>query len=272
MAPRSQRNICNVCRARKVRCDRRQQTCRNCDRLGFICSYPTMEAPALPTSQLPRLRIERACIYCRSRKARCDGRIPVCARCRDLGKECVYPDVPRTHHRGPGSIPTIDQVPYIPCDDLQYTQKPAQAEHDASHLEQEKTVGLASAMSFRGRSEVDSNDEIQQTLTAFFQHVYPIPIFSFVHRTSLMQRHQAGMADEALILAITGLTALLTGKENQAQSAGTISVDRAESMVLQNLDHPTILTVQALVLVIGHHLFSHKLARAFVSGSAVGFA
>lgn len=33
-----------------------------------------------------------ACVSCRSRKLKCDRTKPVCARCRKVAGECVYPE------------------------------------------------------------------------------------------------------------------------------------------------------------------------------------
>lgn len=33
-----------------------------------------------------------ACVSCRSRKLKCDRRIPICSRCAKVNGECVYPE------------------------------------------------------------------------------------------------------------------------------------------------------------------------------------
>ncbi|RKU42022.1 hypothetical protein DL546_005042 [Coniochaeta pulveracea] len=44
------------------------------------------------------IRGRAACDGCRSRKQKCDETKPVCSRCRDLNRQCLWP---RTHKRGP---------------------------------------------------------------------------------------------------------------------------------------------------------------------------
>ncbi|KIW63885.1 hypothetical protein, variant [Phialophora macrospora] len=43
-------------------------------------------------------RRNMACTYCRYRKRRCDGQIPMCKTCRERGLNCEYQDVPSPKH------------------------------------------------------------------------------------------------------------------------------------------------------------------------------
>ena len=60
---------------------------------------------------------------------------------------------------------------------------------------------------------------------AFFRHVHHIPMFSFLHRASLMERYHAGTLDHSLLLAIIGITALLadlgSGMDEYGSGAST---------------------------------------------------
>ncbi|OIW32830.1 hypothetical protein CONLIGDRAFT_710857 [Coniochaeta ligniaria NRRL 30616] len=47
---------------------------------------------------MPLIRGRAACDGCRSRKQKCDETKPVCSRCRNLDRSCVWP---RVHKRGP---------------------------------------------------------------------------------------------------------------------------------------------------------------------------
>jgi hypothetical protein len=94
--PKRSTNTCQPCRLRKVRCLPGDGTsCANCDRLGFTCSFgdsPQADGDNGSSSavSLPRRRVRLACINCHSRKARCTGETPKCARCQSQGIECVY--------------------------------------------------------------------------------------------------------------------------------------------------------------------------------------
>lgn len=93
-APKRSSNTCQPCRLRKVRCLPGDGTsCANCDRLGFTCSFQDTSSPRdgdAGSMSLPRRRVRLACINCHSRKARCSGETPKCARCVAQGADCVY--------------------------------------------------------------------------------------------------------------------------------------------------------------------------------------
>lgn len=92
---------CNTCRLRKVRCDGRHDICQNCERLGFTCSFQDLGSPNPDTESVtalsvPRRRVRLACTNCHSRKARCSGSMPKCARCQSQGIPCVYKPTKRS--------------------------------------------------------------------------------------------------------------------------------------------------------------------------------
>lgn len=94
-------STCATCRARKVKCDGRRDICQNCERLGFTCSFqdtgsPSIDAETAASFALPRRRVRLACSNCHSRKARCSGETPKCARCQSQGIECVYKPTKRS--------------------------------------------------------------------------------------------------------------------------------------------------------------------------------
>jgi hypothetical protein len=93
--PKKTSQTCSTCRLRKVRCDGRRDICQNCERLGFTCSFQDTDSPhpdndSVTAFSLPRRRVRLACANCHSRKARCTGETPKCARCQSQGIECIY--------------------------------------------------------------------------------------------------------------------------------------------------------------------------------------
>lgn len=112
----ARRSPCFQCRCRKVkspqktppetrltflqvRCDRRPDTCGNCERLDFTCSFQKTVAsptaaranPEEAADRPKRRRGTQACTECRRQKARCSGEVPVCASCHRHQHLCRYP-------------------------------------------------------------------------------------------------------------------------------------------------------------------------------------
>lgn len=51
----------------------------------------------------PRKRAQRACRECHAHKTKCSGSLPVCARCTNLGIQCIYEPSKRKFSSAPGS-------------------------------------------------------------------------------------------------------------------------------------------------------------------------
>ncbi|RCK55288.1 Quinic acid utilization activator [Candida viswanathii] len=67
--------------------------------LLLVYSQPMQNSPLPPSSStsttnsdqpLKRRRIKQACDYCRSKKAKCDGKAPSCTNCIASNEECIY--------------------------------------------------------------------------------------------------------------------------------------------------------------------------------------
>ncbi|KFA81984.1 hypothetical protein S40288_04364 [Stachybotrys chartarum IBT 40288] len=62
-----------------------------------------MSSTSLPPNKRPRI-IARACLLCRTRKTRCDGRQPQCTACANLNKQCEY------KFQNPRQRPTFSRI------------------------------------------------------------------------------------------------------------------------------------------------------------------
>ncbi|KAJ8125209.1 hypothetical protein O1611_g8430 [Lasiodiplodia mahajangana] len=114
---------------------------------------------------------------------------------------------------------------------------------------------------------------IQRTFNHYFRHVHHVPVFSFLHRASLMQRYHAGMMDRALLLALVGVTSLLTDLGPGMREYGARCIDECQNMVLQDLENPSTIKIQALVLVMKHRILSRRFTSAFMlAATAARFA
>ncbi|KAM4066515.1 fungal zn(2)-Cys(6) binuclear cluster domain-containing protein [Hirsutella rhossiliensis] len=234
--PRKSSSTCATCRARKVRCNGARPRCSNCQRLAFPCSYVDAEC----SSALPRRRVKQACLSCHGRKARCSGHLPACDRCRAQGLDCVY---------RPGKQPATV----------------ASATSPQSH---------ASLAADSPRPPLDPEPEcpldepfgalIARTFDLFFRHVHHIPMYSFLHRASLMAQHAAAKVDKPLLLALVGITSCLTDMGPGLRDYGNRCIDDAEALIFADYTRPSTFKVQALVFIIKHRILSNKFASAFV--------
>ncbi|KAF6828112.1 nitrate assimilation regulatory protein nira-like protein [Colletotrichum plurivorum] len=287
---RSSATTCVTCRARKVRCDGRRDICSNCERLGFSCTYEdpnsdpngSSSAPAFP---LPRRRVRQACESCHSRKARCSGHTPACERCRAQGIECVYRASKRArlsvHH-----TPLLDHVVRSPTSSsaqLATTRDPqarrSQSREDGAHDSDMGGVdAVASNTPSTFNQELSTSDPqfeslISRALDNFFRHAHHIPMLSFLHRASLMQRHHAGRLDRPLLLALIGITSVLTDLGPGTKEYGEKCVDESEGLILRSLENPSTIKVQTLALIIKYRILTRRFSSAFVlAATAARFA
>lgn len=98
---------------------------------------------------------------------------------------------------------------------------------------------------------------------SFFAHLYPIPVFSFLHKASLIQRYRAGLRDDVLLSAMVGITSLLTDLGPELRENSTRFIDAAEAGILGSFERPSIAKVQALVFIVEHRILAERSAAAF---------
>ena len=105
---------------------------------------------------------------------------------------------------------------------------------------------------------------VMRMFEAFFQHVHPIPLYSFFHKASLVQRFEAGILDNSLILAIIGMTCQLTDMGPGMRDYGAACLREAELLVMKDIGTPSVIKVQALVMIIRHNAHQRRFRKAFM--------
>ncbi|KAG6006048.1 hypothetical protein E4U21_007408 [Claviceps maximensis] len=265
--PKKSSSTCFTCRCRKVRCNGSRPVCSSCQRLGFPCSYDDSDADSWSTA-FPRRRVKQACLSCHSRKARCSGHMPACDRCRVQGIDCTYR--PGKRVKGPtgrGNTHRAQSPRSREGGEDGYRHKDA-ADHDKAvdndtpPTDPENTPSTFNHDTSGTESFLDS--VIGRTFDQFFLHVHHIPMYSFLHRASLMEQHNAGKVDKALLLALIGITSCLTDMGHGVREYGDRCIDRAESLIFSDYSRPSTFKVQALVLMIKHRILSNKYPSAFM--------
>ncbi|KPI43034.1 uncharacterized protein AB675_2111 [Cyphellophora attinorum] len=105
---------------------------------------------------------------------------------------------------------------------------------------------------------------VMRMFEAFFQHVHPIPLYSFFHKASLVQRFEAGQLDTSLILSMIGMTCQLLDMGPGLREYGAACLQEAEALVLKNIGTPSVVMIQCLVLIIRHHAHQRRFRKAFM--------
>ena len=100
----------------KVRCDgRRENGCRNCERLQLDCVADdgTAQSHRSSSASLRKIRTYRSCQSCRLSKTKCNGDRPRCSRCADKNVDCIYDGKSKptwTKNLNRGSMSVIDDT------------------------------------------------------------------------------------------------------------------------------------------------------------------
>lgn len=258
-------HTCVTCRARKVRCDGRRGICTNCERLGFACSYDenvaieVVDSTGTTSISVPRRRVRQACLSCHAKKARCSGTMPKCDRCRVQGLECVY----RPGKRSIGTSFT-DALQDNNSGSNNNLTSPATTPDANRGRSVGSPVGSAAAAAEFACPDESFDALALRAFDKFFRHVHHIPMFSFLHRASLMERYHAGLLDRPLLLALIGITALFTDIGPGTKDFGSRCVEESAALVMRDFEKPSVLRLQALVIITRHRILSRRFSSAFM--------
>jgi hypothetical protein len=114
---------------------------------------------------------------------------------------------------------------------------------------------------------------MMRVFDVFFRSLHHVPGFAFLHRKSLVQRYNAGIIDEGLLLALAAVTATYADLTSSAREASSRWADDSESIILQDLKTPSLTKIQGLALLIKHRILTKEFAKAFMlTAIAVRFA
>ncbi|KAJ5306067.1 hypothetical protein N7508_005082 [Penicillium antarcticum] len=232
-----QRTPCFQCRFRKVRCDRRPGNCENCARLEFACSFSKESGVTSrynPTKDHPpeRRRGNQACTECRQQKSRCSGESPECANCIRRQRRCRYPP----------------------------TKKPAQIKTcKSSRL----YYPLYPSDKYRLVSIV-SHKELLQSVHDYFEWIYPLPSYSFLHEPTIREQSHNNTLDQSLALVLVAITNLLLSEKGQPLNESPSLLKKAETIILDDLERPSTIKLQALILITHYHIQTGRFSRAYM--------
>ncbi|KAH7632374.1 fungal-specific transcription factor domain-containing protein [Sordaria sp. MPI-SDFR-AT-0083] len=257
-----------------------------------------------PVVGLRRIRARQACQSCHVKKAKCSGIINKpgpggsgsggyrgCERCRALGIACVLrkgkrglalPGMNNNNNNNNNSLGDASEMVLDDGGNGMHLDDPRDLDDDMNH-NGSITGGRSTASpapvssnnnpgpSNRGSIDLPQPDDpiVKRAFDNYFRHVHHVPMFSFLHRASLMERYDAGLLDRALLLAIVGIAALLTdlGPSISVPDPELFSnrcIDEAASICTSELENRSITRLEALVIVVKHHILSKRFSAAFM--------
>ncbi|KAE8336581.1 hypothetical protein BDV24DRAFT_168151 [Aspergillus arachidicola] len=244
------KKTCVQCRVRKVRCDGSVPCCKTCERLQFHCSFQRdtsqpvgQYVPRLP----PKRRGAKACLECRAMKVRCSGATPRCHNCHRRDRQCTYPS-----STGPTS-PALTRVGELPS--------PTTSASDTIASDGRTVSQSSPSIPIPSGPSSPSNEVVSSLLRDYFDRLYPLPSFNFLHKDTVVRRCSEGTIDESLKLAICAITALYFG---QYKSEHVAWAQQSEQLILDRLERPSIFLIQASLLTIRYRAGVGQFPRAFI--------
>ncbi|TIC89785.1 putative transcriptional regulatory protein [Colletotrichum higginsianum] len=186
-----------------------------------------METTGAPSRSLGRPRKGlQICFQCRNRKVRCDSTAGGCENCRRLKFQCSF------------AVP--DQV-------LDNGTPPSPASSLGFELNANKTI-------------------VKQHIDAFFDFVYPIPCYAFVHKATFCQSWAQGTHNPRLLKAMCGLTARYIASGDTARlRQATRWIQESEMQLLMRLSEPSMSDIEALMLTTLDHIIARRFSKMLVS-------
>ncbi|KAI1115654.1 hypothetical protein F5Y14DRAFT_110747 [Nemania sp. NC0429] len=252
--PKMKPTTCSQCRARKVRCDGREGLCQNCQRLGFECSFqrsPGRSLGRLGLKSPERRRRMQACILCRTKKTRCHGELPRCSNCVRKGRECIYPAAKKKSATVSTVTPDDDRSSITPGRERPVQLIPRANDADPSSSTT-RTVSATPLLDITA---------VVEYIEDYFNHLYPLPSFAFLHKPTVIRRCRDGTINEPLKLAICAITSLHL---QRAPLYHHLWAQQAEQLILRQISRPSIFHLQALLLVVRYRIESGEFPTAFM--------
>ena len=257
------RQTCRQCRQRKVRCDGKLPFCHNCERLGFTCTFQARldRGPDLVIPIPGKLRGSRACVECRLQKTRCSGTSPQCNNCLRRGKSCVYPQLKRPiRHADQRSI-HAHRVPL----DINSNNGSTGPSPDSQDLEMSSVLSGGDKEAPVSSATPPTNYGME-LIETFFERVYPLPTYSFLHPRTTKEKFMDGNLEECLMLGLCAVAALHLESGLPVTEARPSSqwVDLAEDLIWQHFESPSIPRLQGLLLCVHYRMEITAYERAFM--------
>ncbi|KAJ5753952.1 uncharacterized protein N7511_008105 [Penicillium nucicola] len=106
--------------------------------------------------------------------------------------------------------------------------------------------------------------ELTQNVNDYFRQIYPLPSYSFLHEPTIQEQSQNNSLDESLGLAMVAITKLLLSRKGQPLNESPSMLEKAEKIILDHLERPSTIKLQALILITHYHIQTGRFSRAYM--------
>lgn len=106
--------------------------------------------------------------------------------------------------------------------------------------------------------------EVRTCIDSYFDHVYPIPQFSFLHRALFMSEFRRGQCPPILLKAVCAAGSLYLPKNCPSKLRTDAWVSEAESSVLENYDDTCLANIQTILILILCHTVKRRFKKVMV--------
>ncbi|EEU44500.1 uncharacterized protein NECHADRAFT_49581 [Fusarium vanettenii 77-13-4] len=199
-------------------------------------------------------------------KVRCSGDTPRCSNCQRRNKQCTYSNSKPGPSRGPveGASSSRDEA----GSSSQRAVSPDRQQSITSGSQHESPGPAEDVPPVNQPTDSSPSDELVTGLVAqYFDRLYPLASYSFLHKATVIQRCRDKTIDRALKLALCAITAMYFDKHNQERDAWA---QEAERLMLDRLEQPSIFQLQASLLLIRYRAGVGQFPRAFIMAGLAG--
>ncbi|KAK9850343.1 uncharacterized protein MYU51_012263 [Penicillium brevicompactum] len=104
-----------------------------------------------------------------------------------------------------------------------------------------------------------SQEDCLHGIDDYFEHLYPLPSYAFLHEQSIRQQHQSNALEPSLALSITAVAKVLLSDQQESEM-----IAKAESIIWEHIERPSIVKLQSLSLVIHYRIQTGQFSRAYM--------
>jgi hypothetical protein len=103
---------------------------------------------------------------------------------------------------------------------------------------------------------------VREHIDAYFDYIYPIPVYSFLHRADFLAQYASSLVPSMLLLAVCGIASRFLPADKGKPGQARAWIELSEKMVNQSLGQNTITAVQTLMIIALYHTHNHQTSKS----------